>query len=97
MGTNKIELDNTMNKKNKDMVDSMFRELEELYKKKGIEKHYLSFDEAQKDIDELIFESGYLDETLAELKDMEKYPEKYKRYSSFDEALKNLKNNSGHL
>lgn len=78
-----------MNNKN----NKMLRELEELYKKKGIEKHYSSFDEAQEDIDELIYESGYLDEAMKELKDMEKHPENYKTYSSFDELLNDLENN----
>lgn len=71
-------------------TNKMLRELEEYYKKKGIEKHYSSFDEAQKDIDKLIYESGYLDESIKELKDMEEYPEKYRSYSSADELLKDL-------
>ena len=79
-----------INKNKPDNIDSMLRELEELYKKKGIEKHYSSFDEAQEDIDELIYESGFLDEAMEELKDMKEHPEKYKSYSSIDELLKDL-------
>lgn len=78
-----------MNNKN----NKMLRELEGLYKKKGIEKHYSSFDEAQEDIDKLIYESGYLDEAMKELKDTEQHPENYKTYSSFDELLNDLENN----
>lgn len=71
-------------------TNKMLRELEEYYKKKGIEKHYSSFDEAQEDIDKLIYESGYLDESIKEFKDIEEHPEKYKSYSSVDELLKDL-------
>lgn len=79
-----------INKNKLDNVGSMLKELEEYYKKKGIEKHYSSFDDAQEDIDDLIYESGFLDKARKELKEMEQHPENYKRYSSFDEALKDI-------